>query len=153
MRDEIASSCRRGGCGVRVAAAGGLRGGLELAALGAVANAAKTGGTAIKFGKVDAAVMTTPEVVADAVYATFDELGLRVFSDASSEDRLRREIEAMNPRGNEYKFVMKPVSSEITFVRLDIGLLGSNPVGQLITTRFRQNLEIQGVDANSDGDN
>ena len=125
---------------------GGCAGGLELAALGAVANAAKTGGTAIKFGKVDLAVMTTPEVAADAVYATFDELDMRVFFDGTSEDKLRREIVAMNPRGNEYKFLLKPVTNEVTFLRLDIGLLGNNSVGQLIMTRLRTNLETNGVD-------
>ncbi|MBB6441790.1 hypothetical protein [Phycisphaera mikurensis] len=144
------SGRRVGTAGVVVAALpllGGCAGGLELAALGAVANAAKTGGTAMKFGKVDMALMTTPEVVADAVYASFDELGFRVFSDATSEDGFRREIVSMNPRGHEYKFVIKPVSDGVTFVRLDIGLFGSNPVGQLIAQRLRVNLGFSGVEA------
>ena len=132
---------------------GGCAGGLEFAAIGAVAKAATAGGTVMKFGKVDTAVMTTPEVVADAAYAAFDELGMRVFSDGTREDGFVREITAMNPRGHEYKVVIKPISNEVVFFRLDIGLLGNNPVGQLISQRIGLNLEYNGVDADGDGDN
>lgn len=130
---------------------GGCAGGLEFAALGAVAKAASTGSTVMKFGKIDVAVLTTPEVVADATYATFDELGLRVFFDGTSDDRTRRRIVAMNPDGREYKIILKPISPAITSVRLDIGLFGYAPVGQLISVRLRENLQLSGVRSDSHG--
>lgn len=128
-------------------ALGGCAGGLEFAAIGAVAKAASTGGTVMKFGKVDAAVMTTPEVVADATYAAFDELGMRVFSDGTRKEGFLREITAMNPRGDEYQVTIRPVSDRVTFYRLDVGFFGGNAIGQLIAQRIRQNLELNGVEA------
>lgn len=130
---------------------GGCAGGLEFAAIGAVARAASAGGTVMKNGKVDTAVLTTPEVVADATYATFDELGMRVFFDGTNDDRTRRRIIAMNPKGNEYKVIIRPVSPEVTFVRLDIGFFGNDTVGQLISVRLRENFLKNGVVADSNG--
>lgn len=97
---------------------------VALAASGCAVAAASTGlGVAYSKGNVETVVAATPEEVAAAAEATFDEMGIRLAVREQHEARTR--VVGWTPEGKKVKVTAKPRGAESSKVAVRVGTFGN----------------------------
>ena len=131
----------------------GCAGGLEFAALGAAANAAQTGATTVRGGKVNAVHLADAATLADAVVRAFNDLGLRTTLHRESSPR-HRTLMARDDLDSRVTVRIEQRTPRLSRYQIDVGIFGHVLTARLVLRRIEAQLQDRlppGVKANPGG--
>lgn len=117
----------------------GCAGGLELAAVGAAANAAQAGSTVYKQGKINAAHLAPMDGVVLAGEQAISDLGLELTK--RDEHRLNRiELAARDETGAKFTIRVFRRTDRLTRYQIDVGWFGHEALARLLLRRMQVHL-------------
>lgn len=117
----------------------GCAGGLELAAVGAAANAAQAGSTVYKQGKINAAHLAPLDGVVLAGEEAIADLGL-VLKKRDDRRLNRVELFANDETGAKYKIRVFRRTDRLTRYQIDVGWFGHEALARLLLRRMQVHL-------------
>ncbi len=117
----------------------GCAGGLELAAVGAAANAAQAGSTVYARGKINSAHLAPFDGVVLAAESAVDDLGLEL--EQRDESRHHRvELIARDETRAKYKIRIYRRTERLTRYQIDVGWFGHEALARLLLRRMQVHL-------------